>query len=334
MTDTTLVTGGNGFLGRYICARLAHGGRQVISYDMTPANLEAEFILDPVKDQITYVRGQVTDLSRVMATCQRYAIREIVHAAGFVDVEGAAEQSNFTYQVNTFGSIVMFEAACLQSVRRVLLISSDAVYQACEREPIGEGHAVFSPVNGSLAGHYGASKLAAEIIGLTYADQAGFDLVVLRPASFYGFGMQRSLYIKPFIESAVMGQSCHIPSGAEMPRDYTYVDDVAEAVMKALDAEAKQLTQRVFNVSGGRSYRAEEVVELILQLLPKAQLSIGKGLTAFEERSRMAHGCLDISQAQIALDYRPQYDLSAGLQEYIKTLRGFREWKGKSRIKT
>lgn len=323
MNKTILVTGGNGFLGSYICHLLAEKGYRVVSYDMSPLRKENFFIQQPFNKSIIYFNGQITDLSRVITICKKMNVNIIVHTAAFVNVESSIEQPYFTYKVNSEGAIVIYEAARLLNIKRVVLISSNAVYQKKEYEPIDENHSVFSPNNGNLAAHYGASKLVAEIIGLTYCSFNKIDLIVLRMSSIYGFGMQNPMYIKPMVENAVLGSTSKFSTGSEMKRDYTYVKDSAKAVLKAIEVDSKSLAQRVFNISGEKLYSAREVANIVKDIIPASIIEIGSGLSILEQSDIKARGVLDCTKAKKLLGYNPEYTLREGMQDYANLLKFF-----------
>jgi UDP-glucose 4-epimerase len=318
-----MVTGGNGFLGSHICRALAESGLSVIAYDAAPASDRCAFVQEPFGGQIRYASGQVTDLGRVLAVCRELGVAHIVHTAAFVEVGGSVDQPSSTYKVNIEGSIVMYEAARLLGLGRVVLISSNAVYQTKSYEPIDERHPVFVPDAGNPAAHYGASKLAAEIIGLTYADFNAVDFVALRPSAIYGFGMNLPLYVKPMVEAAVAGATCRFESGAEMRRDYTYVKDCARAVLQVLQAHHNPLNQRVFNVSSGKTSTAADVARTVAEIIPGARIEIGPGLSPTETSDIRARGALDWRKAHEAFGYGPTYDLKRGLEDYVETLRAY-----------
>ena len=320
---TVMVTGGNGFLGSHICRELAESGLTVIAYDAAPASNRCAFVQMPFCGRIRHASGQVTDLGRVLAVCREFGVVHIVHAAAFVEVGGSVDQPSSTYRINVEGSIVMYEAVRLLGLGRVVLISSNAVYQAKSYEPIDERHPVFAPDAGSPAAHYGASKLAAEIIGLTYADFNAVDFVALRPSAIYGFGMNLPLYVKPMVEAAVAGATCRFETGAEMRRDYTYVKDCARAVVQVLQGHHTALIQRVFNISSGKISTAADVARTVAEIVPSARIEIGPGLTATETSDIRARGALDWRKAHDAFGYTPAYDLKRGLEEYVETLRAY-----------
>ena len=225
--------------------------------------------------------------------------------------------------MNIEGSIVVYEAARLLGLGRVVLISSNAVYQAKKYEPIDEKHPVFMAHCGNPAAHYGASKLAAEIVGLTYRDFNGLDFVALRLSSIYGFGMNLPLYVKPMVEAAVNGTICRFERGAEMRRDYTYVKDCARAVCQVLQTPTEALHQRVFNISGGTSYTAADVAQIIAAVVPGARIEIGSGLSPIEQSDIKARGPLSSKNATAAFGYVPAYDLRQGIEDFVQDLREY-----------
>ena len=323
MTDTVLVTGGNGFLGSHACRTLAEAGYRVVAYDMATPRRFNLHIQARQAGEIEDAIGDITDLSRLLWVCRQQNVCGIVHTAGSVDVESSVERPSQTYQVNTFGSIVVYEAVRLLGLRRVVLISSNAVYGDVVADPMDEQHPVFSVKTGNAAAHYGASKLAAELIGLTYARHNAVDLVALRTSAVYGFGMQRALYVKPFVEAAVAGRAANFPRGGEMKRDYSYVKDVAQCIRLAFEVPSERLTQRVFNVSGGRMHTALEVVETVRSVVPGADISIGSGLSAMEEADIKPRAALDCRQAEEGLGFRSVHDLRSGIEDYVRDLRAY-----------
>lgn len=323
MDKTVMVTGGNGFLGSYVSCHLAERGYQVVSYDVAQPRPQTEFIQQPFKNSIRYVNGQVTDLSRFLSVCKSMNVARVVHCAASLDVSGSTEQPYATYMVNTLGAVTVYEAARLLDLERVVLISSNAVYHRKQYEPMDELHPVFSPSSGNPATHYGASKVAAEVIGLTYFTFNGVDLLILRMASMYGFGTQNPMYIKPMVENSVLGLQTNFPTGTEMVRDYTYVKDSAAAVLKALEADGAALSQRVFNTSAGRLYSAGEVARIVREVLPDARIEIGSGLSDLERSDIQARGALDCRKAKEELGYAPAYDLRSGVRDYVSMLRSY-----------
>jgi UDP-glucose 4-epimerase len=317
-----MITGGAGFLGTYVTRMLAERGDRVVIFDAAGTAPELAVLTAPFEQNIVRVRGQILDLSSVLRCVQQYNVERIFHAAALYDPPYSLEDPAITFQVNVNGTINVLEAARFLGVKRVVHSSSIAVYAPRQYEPINEMHPILLPSAGNPLGPYGASKAAAEIVGLTYYSTNGVDFVALRNSAIYGYGMRYPMYIKPMIENSLRKQPTRFASGGDMRRDYTHVRDIAQAVLKALDVPASALTQRVFNIGSGNMHSATQVAEIVRSLLPEADIEIAAGLSELEQSDMRARGTLDLTAARQQLKYEPGYSLEAGIRDYIEMFRG------------
>jgi len=320
--STIMITGGSGFLGTYVARSLAERGDRVVNFDAVgPAPLLAA-ITAPFEQQIVFVRGQVLDLAGLVRAVQQYKVERIFHAAALYDPPYSLEDPAITFQVNVNGTINVLEAARLLGAQRVVQSSSIAVYAPRQYEPIDERHPISLPSAGNPLGPYGASKAAAEIVGLTYYSTNNVDFVALRNSAIYGYGMRYPMYIKPMVENSLCGQPTRFAIGGDMRRDYTHVKDITQAVIKALDVAPSALTQRVFNIGSGTMHSAAQVAETVRTIIPNADIEIGAGLSELEQNDMRARGTLDLTAARQQLRYEPQYTLEAGIRDYVKMFEG------------
>ncbi len=319
--STIMITGGAGFLGTYVTRMLAERGDRVVIFDAAGTAPELAVLTAPFEQNIVRVRGQILDLSSLLRCVQQYNVERIFHAAALYDPPYSLEDPAITFQVNVNGTINVLEAARFLGVKRVVHSSSIAVYAPRQYEPINEMHPILLPSAGNPLGPYGASKAAAEIVGLTYYSTNGVDFVALRNSAIYGYGMRYPMYIKPMIENSLRKQPTHFASGGDMRRDYTHVKDIAQAVLKALDVPASALTQRVFNIGSGNMHSATQVAETVRSLLPEADIEIATGLSELEQSDMRARGTLDLTAARQQLKYEPGYSLEAGIRDYIEMFR-------------
>lgn len=319
--STIMITGGAGFLGTYVTRMLAERGDRVVIFDAAGSAPELAVLTAPFEQNIVRVRGQILDLSSLLRCVQQHSVERIFHAAALYDPPYSLEDPAITFQVNVNGTINVLEAARFLGVKRVVHSSSIAVYAPRQYEPINETHPILLPSAGNPLGPYGASKAAAEIVGLTYYSTNGVDFVALRNSAIYGYGMRYPMYIKPMIENSLRKQPTRFASGGDMRRDYTHVKDIAQAVLKALDAPASVLTQRVFNIGSGNMHSATQVAETVRSLLPQADIEIAAGLSELEQSDMRARGTLDLTAARKQLKYEPAYSLEAGIRDYIEMFR-------------
>lgn len=319
--STIMITGGSGFLGTYVTQRLAERGDRVLIFDAAMPIPSLAALTAPYEQQITYVRGQILDLASIMRCVQQHKVERIFHAAALYDPPYSLEDPAITFQVNVNGTINVLEAARLSGVQRVVQSSSIAVYAPKQYEPINELHPIQLPSTGNPLGPYGASKAAAEIVGMTYYTTNGIDFIGLRNSAIYGYGMRYPMYIKPMVENSISGLPTRFATGGTMQRDYTHVKDIAQAVMKALDIPASALSQRLFNIGSGTMHSASQVAETVRAILPNADIEIGAGLSELEQSDMKARGILDLTAARQQLKYEPQFSLEAGIRDYIEMYR-------------
>ena len=316
--STIMITGGSGFLGTYVARVLAERGDRVVVFDAAGPAPELAALTARFERQIVYVRGQILDLSSLLRGVQQHRVERIFHAAALYDPPYSLEEPALTFQVNVNGTINVLEVARFLGLQRVVQSSSIAVYAPRQYEPIDELHPILLPSAGNPLGAYGASKAAAEIVGLSYYSSNGVDFIALRNSAIYGYGMRYPMYIKPMVENSVRKLPTRFATGGDMRRDYTHVKDIAQAVLKALDVPASTLTQRIFNIGSGTMHSATQVAETVRKILPEADIEIGAGLSKLEQSDMRARGMLDLSAAQQQLKYEPLYALEDGIRDYIK----------------
>lgn len=324
MAETVMVTGGGGFIGAYVAAELAHAGHRPVLYDLAAPTWGAAAVLRALPEAPPFIRGDVADLSELLAALRDHNATRIFHAAALFDPPVSMTHPAPCYRVNIGGTLNVLEAARAAGMQRVVMASSIAVYAARQYEPIDEAHPISSPVDGNPLGPYGASKAAAELIGLTYASTGLMDFIGLRYSGAYGFGMRYPMYVRPMIEDAIDGRPVRFETGGEMPRDYTYVVDIARATVAALFADPAALRQRAFNIATGGLTRASELAAAVREVLPEADIEIGPGLNDYERSDARMRGALSIDAAREQLGWTPAFDLRAGISDYAERFRAFR----------
>ncbi len=319
--SSIMITGGSGFLGTYVVQQLAARGDRVIVFDAAGPSPELAALTAAYEQQIVRVRGQILDLASILRCVQQHKVERIFHAAALYDPPYSLEDPAITFQVNVNGTINVLEAARLLGVQRVVHSSSIAVYAPKQYEPINETHPIQLPSAGNPLGPYGASKAAAEIVGLTYYTTNGVDFIGLRNSAIYGYAMRYSMYIKPMVENSIRGLPTRFATGGDMLRDYTHVKDITQAVIRALDVSSSALTQRVFNVGSGAMNSASQVADAVQHILPNADIEIGAGLSELEQSDMRARGMLDLTAIRQQLKYEPQFSLESGIRDYVEMYR-------------
>ncbi len=331
MNTRVLITGGSGFLGCYVADALIERGDVVITLDLRLPMTELQWLLGEKLDKIAFEHGNIEDLGGLISILQKHGIEKVIHTAAIINPHYLLNRPVEAYRINIGGTLNVLEAARILNLTKVVYLSSNGVFIAKRYEPIDEDHPVLSPQEVPGNGPYSISKIASEAFGLSYHSTFDLDFVALRPSAIYGFGMQYPMYIKPMVENSLRGRPTRFETGRDFPRDYTYVKDVAAAVIKALDVPGDKLKDRIFLIGTGQKLTtAGELEVMVKELIPGADIEVGPGLSEWNKREIKYRGVINIGRAREQLGYEPRYDMKAGVKEFIDTYRHYLAWEGKT----
>jgi UDP-glucose 4-epimerase len=254
-----LVTGGAGFIGRWVVGRLLARKEEVWVLDDfsngSGANLE-EFRGNPKLKEV--LKGDVADETLVAGIFARTKFDACIHLAAQINVQASIDNPRRDFEVNVVGTRNVLEG-CRKNGTRLVLVSTCMVYDTAGSKAIGETHAV------NPASPYAASKLSAENMALAYYHTYGLPVVVLRPFNTYGPFQKSNMeggVISIFIRRAMKGEDLLVFGTGEQTRDLLYVEDCAEFVEKALYA-GKKADGQVFNAGLGKDIRIRDLAVLV-----------------------------------------------------------------------
>lgn len=324
-SGTVLVTGSSGFIGSHVAADLASAGYEIIGFDINPPPPGAAFVQAEAGDAVQFVQGSIDNWAQVVSAISTYRPTTIVHIAASADVPGLNLDPLRALRLNGEAAVHLLEAARIFDVERVVLFSSIGVLPAVRYEPIDGNHPVITSSDGPAAGFYGAAKVTAEAFAWAYQDVFGLDSVVIRPSAIYGFNMTVPNYVKPMVENSVRGEPTVFEKGGDYPRDYTHVRDVARLTRLVLEADKKNMPDRVYYAATGQDLvTAGRVAEVVKELIPGADIEIGAGMTDDDRKTLRMRGVISIDNAREQLGYEPEFvDIKKGVAEYIETHRAF-----------
>jgi nucleoside-diphosphate-sugar epimerase len=305
-----LVTGGGGFLGAAAIRALMARGDTAIAFDTQLAGLADA---GPA-GRLVRVLGDITDMANVAQAVSVHKPEAVLHCAAIVGVLSSLGSPINVVRVNVEGSLNVFEAMRLGGIRRCIHMSSEEAYGPFRADKIDETH----PLDPVLP--YGICKAAVEQLGRSYHALHGLEIINLRTSWVYGPGLPRDRIPKNLVDAALAERKLHVPTGADSVIDHTHVDDVVSAILAALDHA--QHAYDVYNVASGTAATAAQIVSIIRDLVPGAQLSVGPGTYRHGDRvEAVRKGALDVSRAAAELGWRPRYDIRAGLAAYVKAVR-------------
>ncbi len=315
-----MVTGGAGMLGLHVARALAEQGHNVVSYSPSGAPPCPEAVLGQYATSVTFLSGNILDLSGLLKAAEKFQVSGIVHTAALTLESQARARPHDVFSVNVGGTENVLEVARLRKMRRVIYIGSASEYgRRPDLRPIGE-----EEVN--VEGLYAETKFLGHRLGQRYREIFGLDVLTVRISSTYGpntrfnafRGLAGNTLIAHLCRTAAFGERITLDSGGDHRRDWTYAADSARGIALAFAAERPRYS--VYNIASGRHHTVTEVIVTMRRVEPNARISIGAGQwenDRFHEAGNL-RGMLDISRARDDLGYAPRYTLDAGLREYVE----------------
>ncbi len=298
-----LVTGAAGFLGSALANHLAHDGHQVRGLDdLSKGDPE---MLDK---SVHFTRGDVNDRPKLWTLLQD--VDCVYHLAARVSVPESVLYPREYNAVNVGGTVSLMEAMRDVGVRRVVFISSGAIYGEQEEQPLHEN---LTPNPDSP---YAVSKLSSEFYIRTIGQLWGIETVSLRVFNAYGPGQHlppsHSPVIPNFLRQAVRDGSIVIRGDGGQTRDYVYLDDVVRAMIAA--STAPSVDGQVINIGSGTETSVRRIGRMVIELIDS------QAETIFNPRSNsgVARMCADLTLAKEKLGYQPQVPLDEGLRVTIE----------------
>ncbi len=295
-----LITGAAGFLGSALANHLTREGHAVRGLDDLSTGSP-----DALNPDIFLTRGDVNDRPKLWTLLQD--VDCVYHMAARVSVPESVLYPREYNTVNVGGTVTMMEAMRDVGVRRVVLISSGAVYGEQQDQPLSEA-ATPDPRS-----PYAVSKLAAEYYVRTIGNLWGIETVVLRVFNAYGPGQHlppvHAPVIPYFLRQAWNNGTLVVHGDGSQTRDYVYVDDAVQAMAAA--ASAANVNQQIINVGSGVETNIRELVRMIVEITGGSPEVIYNPRNEGGVRRMRA----DLGLAHRLLGYKPVTPLLQGLRQ-------------------
>ena len=304
-----LVTGGAGFIGSHLVERLLGAGHTVVILDdfndFYDPQIKQANIAGFAKD-VTVHHVDLRDGASVRNLFHREKFEVIAHLAARAGVRPSIQYPQLYYDTNVTGTLHLLEAARVTGAQRFVFASSSSVYGASKAVPFSEDQHLtqtFSP--------YAATKIAGEFLCSTYAHLYQLRVVALRYFTVYGPRQRPDLAIHHFTRLIHAGQPIEQFGDGTTRRDYTYIDDVIQGTVAALQYEGPLFD--IFNLGESETIQLKDLIVGIENTLGKK----AKINQLPEQAGDMPLTCADISKARKLLGYNPTTRLSQGLPKFI-----------------
>lgn len=304
-----LVTGGAGFIGSNLCEALLNLGYRVRCLDDLSTGKQENVDLFINNPNYTFIQGDIKDFDTCMSACKD--VDYVLHQAAWGSVPRSIEMPLFYCANNIQGTLNMLEAARQNNVKKFVYASSSSVYGDEEHLPKTEG------VEGNLLSPYALTKRCEEEWAKQYTKHYGLETIGLRYFNVFGRRQDPNgayaAVIPKFIKQLLNNERPTINGDGKQSRDFTYIENVIEANLKACIAPGNASGQ-AFNIAyGGREYLID-----IYYVLTKALKKDIEPIFGPDRPGDIKHSNADISKAKKYLGYEPEYDFARGLDEAIE----------------
>ena len=300
-----LVTGGAGFIVSNLCEAILKMGYKVRCLDDLSTGKQANVDLFLDDTNYTFIKGDIKDLDTCMAACE--GVDYVLNQAAWGSVPRSIEMPLVYERNNIMGTLNMMEAARQQGVKKFVYASSSSVYGDHPVLPKKEGQ------EGNLLSPYALTKRVDEEFAKLYTKLYGLDTYGMRYFNVFGRRQDPdgayAAVIPKFIKQLMNDEAPTINGDGMQSRDFTYIENVIEANLKACLA-SHEAAGNVFNIAyGGREYLIDIYHSLTKALGKDIEPKFGP-----DRAGDIKHSNADISKAREMLGYDPDYDFDSGLK--------------------
>jgi UDP-glucuronate 4-epimerase len=317
-----IVTGAAGFIGRAVAKRLLERGDEVVGVDnfnayYDPALKEARVATLAGRPGFQLERIDIADADAMAWLLRETGARRVVHLAAQAGVRYSLENPFSYEQANLKGHLSLLEA-CRHApdFEHLVYASSSSVYG--DRR---EGGAAFSEDDrvDRPASLYAATKRAGELMSQSYATLYGLPQTGLRFFTVYGPWGRPDMAYFSFTRKILAGEPIEVYGEGRMARDFTYVDDIVDGVLGALDRPPSRGENRLLNIGDNRPIGLMRMIEVLEVALGREAQKIVRPMQPGDVTSTYA----DISKLNALTGYAPKVTLEDGIPRFVEWYRGF-----------
>lgn len=305
-----LVTGGAGFIGSHTCERLLRDGHRLSIIDelndfYSPALKRENLAQLSGYGNVEFHQTDICNAEEVTRIVADHRTDAIIHLAARAGVRPSLEQPLLYERVNVYGTTVLLEAARQAQVRKFIFASSSSIYGAANQVPFSESDLSNLPIS-----PYAATKLAGEKLCYTWSHLYGIETVCLRFFTVYGPRQRPDLAIRKFSQNIAAGQPIPLFGDGTTGRDYTFVEDIADGIVRALHYD--KAPYDIFNLGNSSPVSLLTLVQTIEEVVGRK--AIIEWLP--EQPGDVPITFADISKARRLLGYAPATPLAEGIRKF------------------
>jgi len=304
-----LVTGGAGFIGSHLVARLLSEGHEVQILDDFNDFYDPRIKRDNVArfdDEVKVHEADLCDAAQVGTIVSEGKFDQLIHLAARAGVRPSIDHPRLYLETNITGTFNLLEAANNAGIEKFIFASSSSVYGLSKTVPFTEDQALPQTLS-----PYAATKLAGEQLCGNFTNLYGMQMVCLRFFTVYGPGQRPDLAIHKFTHKIWNGEPIPKFGEGHTRRDYTYVDDIVDGIQGAIAYDDKPFD--IFNLGESETTTLNELIETLEKAIGREAVIEQHPL----QKGDMPLTCADISKARRLLGYSPKTKIAEGIPKFV-----------------
>jgi len=329
-----LVTGSAGFIGFHLASRLLREGQFIVGlddlnsyYDTTLKQARLAQLQN--HPNFKFIRQDIADDKEMEAIFQKHSFGIVLHMAAQVGVRYSLTNPRAYIHSNIRGFMNILECCRHTRVRHLIYASSSSVYGANRKIPFSVCDPVPHPV--SL---YGATKRANELMAYSYADTYGLFSTGLRFFTVYGPWGRPDMALFLFTKAILEGKPIDVFNYGRMQRDFTYIDDIVEGVLRIIDAVPKKVAvsgeemsdsadksipYRLYNLGYGKPVELNRIIEMLEDCLDRKTEKRMLALQPGDMQSTYA----DMADFRNEFNFQPEIQIEDGVRKFVTWFRSY-----------
>ena len=329
-----LVTGAAGFIGFHVTQRLLAAGHQIVGIDNLNDYYDVglkQSRLDLISQHpgFTFIKMELADRAAIASLFEQHAFQRVIHLGAQAGVRYSIDNPHAYADANLIGHLNILEGCRHHKIEHLLYASSSSVYGLNRKMPFSTDDSVDHPV--SL---YAATKKANELMSHTYSHLYQLPTTGLRFFTVYGPWGRPDMALFKFTRAMIAGEAIDVYKRGEMKRDFTYIDDIAEAIVRLQDVipqkdeswtvengspATSSAPYRVYNIGNSQPTTLIKYIEAIEKAL---------GVTAKKNLLPMQPGDVletsaDTTALYKAIGFKPQTSVEEGVERFVSWYREF-----------
>jgi UDP-glucuronate 4-epimerase len=305
-----LITGVAGFIGSHLADTLLARGDRVVGLDefndyYDPAVKRRNIAGAQQQAGFSLCEGDICDEPFVRGIFEREKPDVVVHLAARAGVRPSLKDPNLYHRVNVIGSQHILDACRDFKPSHLVFASSSSVYGGSKETPFSESNPVMKPIS-----PYAATKRMNELQAHVYSHVYGLHVTMLRFFTVYGPRQRPDMAIHKFTKAILNGDSLPMFGDGSTRRDYTYIDDIIDGVVRCVDTPFRY---EIFNLGEQHTTSLSELIALIEKHAGKPAVIERQGLQPGDVEITYA----DVSHARELLGYAPRFTMDEGIRRFV-----------------